>query len=86
MAKICMTHGWHDDNKGDSAILMGTIDFLDQLIDAEQGRSDVSGAGVAKAEGHRIDILPIDDQVFATERGQGLSDLLLGTTALNKRA
>ena len=69
MAKICMTHGWHDDNKGDSAILMGTIDFLDQLIDAEQGRSDVSGAGVAKAEGHRIDILPIDDQVFATERG-----------------
>ncbi|WP_186436346.1 polysaccharide pyruvyl transferase family protein [Cobetia crustatorum] len=69
MAKICMTHGWHDDNKGDSAILMGTIDFLDQLIDAEQSRSDVSGAGVAKSEGHRIDILPIDDQVFATERG-----------------
>ncbi|MDO6786116.1 polysaccharide pyruvyl transferase family protein [Cobetia marina] len=69
MAKICMTHGWHDDNKGDSAILMGTIDFLDQLIDAEHGRSDVSGEGVAKAEGHRIDILPIDDQVFATERG-----------------
>ena len=35
MAKICMTHGWHDDNKGDSAILMGTIDFLEDEISGE---------------------------------------------------
>jgi colanic acid/amylovoran biosynthesis protein len=35
MKKITLVHGWHDDNKGDSAIMLGTIKYLVETIDPD---------------------------------------------------